>query len=344
MSPINVLLIEDNLGDVFLINTFLGQADDTQFKVTHAESLGAALAYIQQACFDLALVDLSLPDSQGIDTLLSLQAKAPHLPTVVVTGLDDAELARQLIWHGAQDYLVKENINRTWLQNTIHHTVARFQRVEDRYQLQKYSRRKLIRRISTYKDKLIDMDEKLKILEKRSSTDMLTQVANRYHFEKTFEQEWLQSYRNQQSLSLIIVDIDFFKQYNDSCGHPQGDACLQKVAQSLEKGLKRPQDLVARYGGEEFVVLLPNTPKQGAIKVATELGVGIKTLAARHPNSSISSWVTASFGVASMVAKTNISPSILLNQADQALYFAKENGRNRIAYFQSSNFVTQTII
>ncbi|MEM9487014.1 MAG: diguanylate cyclase [Cyanobacteria bacterium P01_F01_bin.116] len=343
MRPTNILLVEDNLGDVFLINNFLAQAEEGPFNVTHVDSLGSALACLKQTRFDVALLDLSLPDSHGMDTLLSLQKKAPSLPTVVLTGLDDMELAGHLVQNGAQDYLVKGKINQNWLNSTIHLAINRFKKTEELHKSENQRKRELVSRIHTYEKKISCMDGKLKILETLSFTDGLTEISNRYYFEIVFKKNWLQACRYKQPISLIMVDIDHFKRFNDSFGHLKGDCCLRQVAQTLKKMLGQSKGMIARYGGEEFAVILPDTPVQEAVEVATSLGLGIKDLSIRHPNSTVSSWVTASFGVASVVPKPQMSSANLIYKADRALYVAKANGRDRIAYFQQPTFVTQSI-
>ncbi|MBT9317366.1 GGDEF domain-containing response regulator [Leptothoe spongobia] len=343
MGSTNILLIEDNPGDVFLINTFLEKAEKGQFNVTHVDSLGSAVTCLQQTHFDIALLDLSLPDSHGLDTLLRLQAKAPNLPTVVLTRVDDAALAVHLMQHGAQDYLVKGKINQNWLNSTILHAITRFQKTEAIFETERQYKQELIRRLHTYEKKITCMDGKLKILETLSFTDGLTEIPNRYYFEVAFKKNWLQACRYQQPLSLIMIDLDYFKRLNDSRGHLAGDRCLRQIAQTLKEALAPSGGVITRYGGEEFAVILPDSPVQTAVAVARTLGLEIKYLSIRHPNSAVSSWVTASFGVASVVPTSQISSKDLIYKADRALYVAKENGRDRISYFQQSSFFIQSI-
>lgn len=160
--------------------------------------------------------------------------------------------------------------------------------------------------------------------------DGLTKVANRRRFDEVLEQEWLILRREQLPLSLIFCDVDYFKLYNDTYGHPAGDECLKQIANKLQQVTKRPRDLVARYGGEEFAIILPNTPLTGAIHVAQEIQTKIKELAIAHDNSKVSNIVTLSLGVASMVPSLCTSPTTLLKSADRALYQAKEQGRDRV--------------
>ncbi|NES69123.1 MAG: diguanylate cyclase [Okeania sp. SIO2D1] len=160
--------------------------------------------------------------------------------------------------------------------------------------------------------------------------DGLTGICNRRHFEEKLDQEWKRLTRDNASMSIIMVDIDYFKPYNDTYGHQQGDKCLQQVAQTISAAVKRPGDFVARYGGEEFVVVLPNTPIEGALKVAENIRTQIEALRIPHTASAVSQFVTSSLGVANSSCLTDSNPKILLEAADIALYNAKNAGRNQV--------------
>lgn len=162
-----------------------------------------------------------------------------------------------------------------------------------------------------------------------SSVDGLTGIANRRHFNQFFEQLWLQATYTREPIALILCDIDFFKAYNDTYGHLQGDECLKKVAASLKSSLKRQGDFVARYGGEEFIVVLSNTDVEGALKIAETLRVNVEGLEIPHLLSSITPKVTISLGVAIGYADPAKQPETLIEAADNALYQAKQGGRNR---------------
>lgn len=136
--------------------------------------------------------------------------------------------------------------------------------------------------------------------------------------------------RDQTPLSLILGDIDFFKAYNDTYGHPAGDQCLQQVAKAIDLAATRPGDLVARYGGEEFVVILPNTPPEGALQVAEEIQSNLRDLEIVHSDSRVGSYVTLSLGVASTIPSPESTSGMLIATADEALYEAKAAGRNKI--------------
>jgi diguanylate cyclase (GGDEF)-like protein len=179
-------------------------------------------------------------------------------------------------------------------------------------------------------------------LQRLATLDGLTQVANRRRFDEYLAQEWKRLLREQHPVSLILCDVDYFKQFNDHYGHQMGDECLQKVAQIMSQTIKRPADLVARYGGEEFAIIIPNTDAEGALMIAMMIQSEIKKLQIPHTKSTVSRYVTLSFGVASVIPDQAFSPENLIAKADEALYEAKQKGRDRViiksltqGYFQN---------
>lgn len=169
-----------------------------------------------------------------------------------------------------------------------------------------------------------------KELEALSLTDGLTGIANRRHFDQRLEAEWHAARRNGQPLSLILLDIDFFKQFNDRYGHVGGDACLVAVARALQGVARRAGDLVARFGGEEFVVLLPGADAAGARMLADAAAAAIAALRIAHEASAVSDYLTASIGVGTATATGAGEPRAFIDAVDRLLYAAKQNGRNRI--------------
>ena len=163
-------------------------------------------------------------------------------------------------------------------------------------------------------------------------SDGLTQIANRRRFDQYLQTEWQRLAREQAPLTLILCDIDYFKLYNDYYGHLSGDLCLQQVARVIKQVTKRPADLAARYGGEELAVILPNTSLKGGIKVAHEIQRAIAKLAIPHIRSTVHAFITLSIGVATQTPQRGQPPEQLINQADQFLYEAKRNGRNRLCW------------
>ena len=186
-----------------------------------------------------------------------------------------------------------------------------------------------IRDITTRKQTELALQEANHKLELIANLDGLTKIANRRCFDDYLATEWQRHQREQNPLSLILIDIDYFKRYNDSNGHQGGDDCLIRVAQEIAKVPQRPTDLVARYGGEEFAAILSNTNMEGALQVAADIQTAIANLAIPHDNSDVSDLVTLSMGVASLIPTSERSPKDLISRADQAMYTAKNRGRNR---------------
>lgn len=174
-------------------------------------------------------------------------------------------------------------------------------------------------------------------LQQLSYLDSLTGIANRRMFDQTFANEWSRCQRNKRPVSLMMIDIDYFKQFNDLYGHQKGDDCLISVAKALNSVSKRASDLVARYGGEEFIILLPETPSKEANRLAKTYLKKITELQIPHPLSQVCDVVSVSIGVCTSIASLNIKPALLISNADRLLYKAKHNGRNRIEHTCDGN-------
>lgn len=166
-----------------------------------------------------------------------------------------------------------------------------------------------------------------KRLEFASNIDYLTGLYNRRYFNEVYEKEWLSAVRSQSELAMIMIDIDYFKKYNDVYGHLQGDSCLKAVSKAIRESVQRPRDIVARFGGEEFVILLPETDVKGAERIAGKIFSNIEALGIANAGSPISGKVTVSMGIASIFPKGEKPSSKLLNMSDMALYRAKTEGR-----------------
>lgn len=176
-----------------------------------------------------------------------------------------------------------------------------------------------------------ELSHAVELLGKLSAEDSLTRLANRREFDRRLGIEWNRARRDGHMLSLVLIDVDCFKNYNDHYGHPTGDACLQKVAHALHSVVRRSADLVARFGGEEFVVLLPATDAAHAAALAEHMRRHVADLQIPHAASRVAAGVTVSLGVASMKPADGCQPPELIAAADAALYRAKEQGRNRVA-------------
>jgi diguanylate cyclase (GGDEF)-like protein len=248
------------------------------------------------------LGDDSSLDGEDVGNAESIEDDS-RTPVLMITGLDDPESVDRAFAVGATDYVMKP----------IHFAVLR-QRV-----------RRLIQQSRLYQKLRLANRE----LQRLAALDGLTGVANRRRFDEYLDAEWTRMAQEKLPLSLILCDLDFFKKYNDTYGHQAGDDCLRRVADALRFCAKRSLDLVARYGGEEFAVILPNTTGFGAFQVAEEIRAVVNSLDITHIQSAVSQHVTLSLGIACIYPTPDTSPSMLIAEADTALYQAKAAGRNR---------------
>lgn len=204
---------------------------------------------------------------------------------------------------------------------------SRLETQEQMLEVQIKANKELDKKVRERTEELELLNDHLQIA---SITDSLTQVKNRYYFDKKLPSEYRRAYRDKYAISLLIIDIDHFKSFNDNYGHQTGDVVLQIVAKSIQDVVKRPSDAVTRYGGEEFTVLLPNTPKEGAYKVAEKIRKKIAELHINWQQQSLS--VTASIGLACCIPSHHEGEGLLLKEADDYLYVAKDHGRNQVVY------------
>ena len=519
--PLKILLIEDEIAYADWIEAILDGYDLPAVEIKHAKRLQEALVYLSQNNYDAILLDLSLPDSQGMSSILQVRQKNPNIPIIVLTLLNDQNLALEAVRQGVQDYLIKGNFKGDLLIRSIRYAIERkrtevtlrqqasmkkmLDRIRQSLDLQEildstvvavsqylnvdrviiYRREtgKLgkviaesntqkedrfsqeldflqlhstlagskqleaiedtnkiefqeqysfsvsqiravltlaIKRNSVVNDSLdtysvlshqieanflpssfantddssfnfnfdrhhnsqnnshskLNSDRKWGVLvaynyhnprkwqpeeleflqqlttqvtiaiqqselyrqlqdanqklEKLAILDGLTEVANRRYFDYTLSNEWQRLAREQKPLSLLLCDIDYFKLYNDTYGHPAGDRCLQAVAKILKASIKRPADLVARYGGEEFAVILPDTDAEGAVFVANNIRQNLTALQLTHEKSKVKPYVTLSIGLATDIPKSREESSTLIDRADRFLYQAKQRGRDCI--------------
>jgi diguanylate cyclase (GGDEF)-like protein/PAS domain S-box-containing protein len=180
-------------------------------------------------------------------------------------------------------------------------------------------------------------------LQRAAMIDPLTKIANRRHFDSFLEKEWQRAMRTGAPLSLVVLDVDHFKLYNDTLGHAAGDVCLQQVAQSIGSHALRVTDLAARYGGEEFVLLFAETEADAACTMAESIRADVEGLKIPHPRSSTSPYITVSIGVATLNPQQNDSIETLFVAADRAMYVAKESGRNQIRATRSNRTALEAV-
>ena len=242
-----------------------------------------------------------------------------------MTGHGEMDSSIEALRLGASDYLLKPYKEEELLFR-VTRCFEKLQMLNDA----KKTNEKLKKSVIKHQELEKSLRASNKQLELLSTLDGLTGIANRRTFEKFLEREWKSSMRHTQPATAIMMDIDFFKLYNDTYGHQAGDDCLKKVARTIEKSLRRPGDLVARYGGEEFVAILSDTSQKGAFSLAEKVRASVEALEIPHQASPVNKFVTISLGVASRVPERGDASSILISEADQSLYKAKQEGRNRV--------------
>ncbi len=322
-----VLLVDDQAMVAEGIRRMLQGEDNIEFH--YCEEPDKALETAIKINATVILQDLVMPDIDGL-TLVRFYKSHPetkNIPIIVLSSKDVAEIKSDAFSSGANDYLVK-------LPDAIE-LIARIN-AHTKHYLTAKERDEAYQSIQDMQQQLEDANKQLEFrneeLQRLSSLDGLTGIANRRTFDETLRQEWNRSNRsgNSNEVALILIDIDYFKLYNDNYGHQKGDDCLKKFSWTLNKCISRDCDLFARYGGEEFVVILSGTGSEGALTVATRLQKALAVEKISHEFSSVSKIVTISLGVASLIPDTSNSPEDLIGKADKALYNAKEHGRNQI--------------
>ncbi len=215
----------------------------------------------------------------------------------------------------------------------LNYHISRYKALRDHTLAEIEERKRIESELRKAKELAEDFNKTLSLL---LTTDWLTQISNRRYFDERFENEWRRAIRGKYPISLIFSDLDFFKEYNDSLGHPAGDECLKKVAGVMKSLVRRPADLAARLGGEEFVIMLPMTSLEDSVHIAEKVREKIENLKIIHADSRVAGYVTASFGVASATPKHELNHMTLIKAADEALYKAKNNGRNRVEVSEQS--------
>jgi diguanylate cyclase (GGDEF)-like protein len=295
--------------------------------VCTADSVGRAFALLgvntaapAASEIDLILMDITMPEVDGIAAIRQIRATAVlrDIPIIVVTGRVEPGNLQMAFDAGAMDYITKPPH-----EIELAARVTSALRLKDEIDQRKARERELVQVLQ-------QLEAANRLLEHRSATDGLTGVANRRQFDSVLAAEWGRANRHNTWLSLIMVDIDKFKQYNDTYGHQGGDACLKTVADILVSDAQRSADLVARYGGEEFALILPGTDLEGGVFVAERLRAAVEEARIAHAASLVSDHVTLSLGVAAMLPRCDDTQVSLVAAADKALYQAKQEGRNRV--------------
>ncbi|MBM4253769.1 MAG: diguanylate cyclase [Deltaproteobacteria bacterium] len=247
------------------------------------------------------------------------------VPVLVISTGSVADHAPMAIAYGAFDYMRKPFVEFEFLAR-----VRAALRLKHEIDRRKARERELIEATR----QLSDLNA---MLTRLSLIDGLTGVANRRNFDRVLDKEWRRASRSKHEISLLMIDIDYFKAYNDLYGHQSGDECLRQVADILRDALRRPGDMLCRYGGEEFGVILPETGLEGANKVGENLRQTVNDAKISHRGSKVGEFVTLSVGVASLMPTGTINFKQLIENADKALYQAKAAGRNRVTPFHDKS-------
>lgn len=289
-----ILLVDDSPANIHLLVECLR----SDYKILAATTGSDALAIAQREKPDLILLDIVMPEMDGHEVFRRLKGdpRTEPIPVIFITGMcgvDDEMAGLEL---GAIDYIVKP-----------------------------FSLPLVQRRLRTHLDLKRYRDQ----LERQSMLDAMTGIPNRRCFDQALEQAWSHAAGRGEPISLVMLDIDHFKAYNDHGGHPAGDACLRRVASALSMAGLRGADLVARYGGEEFACILPDTDIEEACIVAGRMHAAVASMQIPHPSPALPN-LTMSLGVACLYPRPTDKSDTLLDAADRALYKAKESGRNRV--------------
>lgn len=315
---ISVLLVDDQPMIAEAVRRALENEKDIEFHYCQDPSKAIKIANKIQPT--IILQDLVMPEVNGLMMVkfFRVNKETNQVPIIILSTKEDPKVKSEAFSLGVNDYLVKLPDKIELIARLRYHSTAYLyhrQRDEAFAALEESQRQ---------------LHEANKALETLSSLDGLTGIANRRQFDKVIVNEWNRAMRNFSPISLLMLDIDFFKLFNDTYGHQKGDACLKEVAEILKANEKRPADLAARYGGEEFAVILPETDSKGALEIATSILEMIRDANIPHQASKVHTILTASLGVSTMSAERGTPPEILILQADKALYKAKEQGRNQV--------------
>ncbi len=324
-EPIRILIVDDAEESRLLLQSILTGARYRGVQAVESaraafKVLGMPQPALNQPLPDLILLDHVMSDIDGVEACRRIKAVEAlrDIPIIMVTVETEEKTLKQAFAAGVVDYIMKPIRKVEFLA---------------RVSAGLHLKRELDARKARERE-LVEVTQRLeaanKMLLSRSALDGLTVIPNRRRFDEVLEHEWKRAMRTGRSLSVVLIDVDDFKPYNDTYGHQAGDHCLKRVAGVLSRGVKRPGDLVARYGGEEFAVVLPGTDVNGAIEMAETFREQIEACAMPHAQSRAGRVVTISAGVAAIVPARGDKSAGLIEAADRALYQAKHEGRNRV--------------
>lgn len=315
-GPFSVMVVEDQASVRAALVGELRHAGVAD--VMEAASSEVALQLFKLRRPDLVLLDIRLSDEKDGYWVAQQMREAEAggwTPIIFLSGLDSDLDVWRGIEAGGDDYLVKP------VKPIV--LVAKL---------------RAMRRLLDMRRRLVSMSEELHLANQRLNemveVDTLTGLVNRRGFDRILHSEILAARRDGMPLTLMLCDLDHFKRFNDAVGHVQGDACLREVGRLLKEVCVRPRDVAARYGGEEFALILPNTPRSGAMTFARALGKLVSQRAIAHPDSPLGASLTVSGGITTCVPDDSTSAEAMLMRADEALYAAKAQGRARFFSFE----------
>lgn len=290
-----ILVVEDSSFNQFVLHKILGES----YHLAQAMDGAEAMRKVHEFHPHLILLDIVLPDANGFDILVRLKKseETRRIPVIIITGLNSDEDEEKGFLLGAVDYIkrpFKNAIIRARINTQIH----------------------IIRQ--------------MEIIEQMGLMDELTQISNRRAFDIRIRSEWERAVQNRTALSMLMMDIDKFKTYNDTYGHPQGDLMLRSAAKALRAAMGQSSDLLFRYGGEEFAVLLPDATDEKARTLGEALRRNVEVLRVPCAHVQTQTQSTISVGAALMRPADGGCPEELMEKADRMLYQAKANGRNRV--------------
>ena len=304
-----ILIIDDQPTNIQV----LAEALSGTYEILFATKGEKALELVSSRVVDLVLLDVVMPEMNGYEVCRHLKndEKTRDIPVIFVTAMNEIGDETKGFDVGGVDYITKPISPRT-----------------------------VRARVKTH----LQLKATRDLLEELASIDGLTEIANRRRFDETLDREWSRMLRSQQTLSVFLLDVDFFKAYNDTYGHSIGDECLREIARALTVTFQRPSDLVARYGGEEFGVILTDTDAGGVRRLIEKGLENIAGLGITHSGSSVAEHVTASLGGITVIPSPALSWSEALVLVDELLYEAKADGRNRGVYLDIVADAKTTII
>lgn len=313
-----VLLVDDQVMIGEAIRRVLAEQPNIDFH--YCSDPSEAIAVAEAIKPTVILQDLVMPGVDGLTLVRQYRANPAtrDIPVIVLSTKEEPAIKSSAFAAGANDYLVKLPDNVELIARIRYHTKSYLNQVQrdQAYRALHYSQQQL-------------QEKNLELL-RLSNQDGLTGLSNRRYFDEYIEAQWKLAIRDQSPISLLMIDVDNFKQYNDTYGHLAGDEVLKCIARVMQQRFLRPTDLTARFGGEEFAVILPVTPFAPLHTLGESLRSGVEDLCIQHSGSTVGECITLSIGGASMIPQPKDSFLRLIDRADEAMYDAKVLGKNRV--------------